>query len=444
VRRLIVYYADGVTVGTLLEGDDLWCLEYDAAWRAAAQAFDLAPGLPRTQSAHVDGGTHRAVQWFFDNLLPEARLREAVSKEAGIRGEDAFALLEYLGAESAGALTLLPPDALLPTEQRLQRLDDASLSARIGALPRETLSTRAPKRMSLAGAQHKALVVLEDGLLYEPMGAAPSTHILKPEHPQVDTYPASVANEFLTMRMAHAAALAPPAVFIHDVPQPVYLVERFDRVVTRRDSAEDGMPRLSVRRRHVVDACQLLGKARSFKHSGASLAALDALVKASTNKLDTRIRLYRWLAFNTLVGNDDCHLKNLSFFIEADGVKLAPPYDLLATGAYHTRALADERGTWPVVPLAIALPGATHFADVTRVAMLAAADALGVPKPTAARELDAMLAKVPAALEAAMAELEARHLRLGEAGRAIAGAEMRLARTIRDIVMRDMRMRLAV
>lgn len=442
MRRLIAY-ADGVPVGTLLEGDDLWCFEYDAAWRTAAQAFDLAPGLPRTQSAHVDGGTHRAVQWFFDNLLPEERLREAVSKEAGIRGEDAFALLEYLGAESAGALTLLPPDALLPAEQRLQRLDDASLSARIGALPRETLGARAPKRMSLAGAQHKALVVLEGGLLYEPMGAAPSTHILKPEHPQVDTYPASVANEFLTMRMAHAAALAPPAVFIRDVPQPVYLVERFDRVVTRRDAAEDGMPRLSVRRRHVVDACQLLGKARSFKHSGASLAALDALVKASTNRLDTRIRLYRWLAFNTLVGNDDCHLKNLSFFMEADGVKLAPPYDLLATGAYHTRALAEERGTWPGVPLAIALPGATHFADVTRGAMLSAADALGVPTRTAARELDAMLEKAPAALETAMAELEARHVRLGEAGRAIAGAEMRLARTIRDIVMRDMHMRLA-
>ena len=60
------------------------------------------------------------------------------------------------------------------------------------------------------------------------------------------------------------------------------------------------MPRLSVRRRNVVDACQLLGKARSFKHSGASLAALDALVKASTNTLDTRVRLYRWLAFKIL------------------------------------------------------------------------------------------------------------------------------------------------
>jgi serine/threonine-protein kinase HipA len=442
VRSLVVD-ADGVTVGALHEGDDLWRFEYDAGWRAAAGAFDLAPGLPRTQPVHVDGGTHRPVQWFFDNLLPEEQLREAVSKEAGIRGEDAFALLEYLGAESAGALTLLPPGAPLPGEQRLQVLDDATLSARIGALPRETLGARAPKRMSLAGAQHKTLVVLESGRLYEPMGATPSTHILKPEHPNADTYPASVANEFLTMRMAHATALAPPAVFIHDVPQPVYLVERFDRVVTRRGAAEDGMPLLSVRRRHVVDACQLLGKARAFKHSGASLAALDALVKASTNKLDTRIRLYRWLAFNVLVGNDDCHLKNLSFFMEADGVKLAPPYDLLATGAYYTRALAEERGTWPVVPLAIALPGATHFADVTRGAMLAAADALGVPKRTAARELDAMLEKAPVALEAAMAELVARHVRLGEAGRGVAGAEMRLARTVRDIVLRDMRGRLA-
>jgi serine/threonine-protein kinase HipA len=442
VRSLVVY-AGGVTVGALHEGDDLWRFEYDEGWRAAADAFDLAPGLPRAQPAHVDGGTHRPVQWFFDNLLPEERLREAVSREAGIRGDDAFALLEYLGAETAGALTLLPPGAPLPGEQGLQVLDDATLSARIAALPSETLGARAPKRMSLAGAQHKALVVLEGGRLYEPVGATPSTHILKPEHPLVGTYPASVANEFLTMRMAHAAALAPPAVFIRDVPQPVYLVERFDRVVTLRGTAGNGTPRLRVRRRHVVDACQLLGKARAFKHSGASLAALDALVKASTNKLDTRIRLYRWLAFNVLAGNDDCHLKNLSFFMEADGVKLAPPYDLLATGAYHTRALAEERGTWPVVPLAIELPGATHFADVTRGAMLAAADALGVPKRTAARELDAMLGKATAALEAAMAELVARHARLGEAGRGIAGAEMRLARTVRDIVLRDMRARLA-
>ncbi|MEI7444449.1 MAG: HipA domain-containing protein [Burkholderiales bacterium] len=442
MRRLVVH-ADGMTVGVLHEGDDIWRFVYDERWRTEPQAFDLAPGLPRTRAEHVDGGTQRPVQWFFDNLLPEERLRDAVSREAGIRGEDAFALLEYLGAESAGALTLLPPDVPLPEGQRLRPLDDAILSARIQALPRETLGARAPKRMSLAGAQHKALVVLDGDRLYEPMGATPSTHILKPAHPQVDLYPASVANEFLTMRMAHAAGLDPPAVHVRDVPQPVYLVERFDRAVTRRGENEDGTPRLDVRRRHVIDACQLLGKPRGFKHSGASLAALSALVEASTNRLDTRIRLYRWLAFNVLVGNDDCHLKNLSFFAQAEGIRLAPPYDLLATSAYATRALAEERGTWPVVPLAIAVPGATHFADVTRGAMLAAADALGVPARTAARELDAMRARVPGALDAAMAELAARHARLGEAGRGVAGAEMRLARTVRDVVLHDMLARLA-
>jgi len=36
-------------------------------------------------------------------------MREAVSKEANIHGDDAFALLEYLGAGSAGSLVLLPP-----------------------------------------------------------------------------------------------------------------------------------------------------------------------------------------------------------------------------------------------------------------------------------------------------------------------------------------------
>lgn len=441
MRRLVVH-ADGMTVGVLHERDDLWRFAYDERWRTAPRAFDLAPGLPRARAEHVDGGTQRPVQWFFDNLLPEERLREAVSREAGIRGEDAFALLEYLGAESAGALTLLPPDSPVPSTQRLRALDDATLSARIESLPRETLGARAPKRMSLAGAQHKALVVLDGDRLYEPMGATPSTHILKPQHPQVDLYPASVANEFLTMRMARAAALDPPAVCIRDVPQPVYVVERFDRVVARRGVDADGAPSLSVRRRHVIDACQLLGKPRGFKHSGASLAALAALVEACTNRLDARIRVYRWLAFNVLVGNDDCHLKNLSFFAEAEGVRLAPPYDLLATGAYATRALAEDRGTWPAVPLAIALPGATHFADVTRGAMLAAADALGVPGRTATRELDAMLARVPAALDAAMTELTARHARLGEAGRGVAGAEMRLARTVRDVVLRDMRARL--
>lgn len=158
MRQLDVFI-DRRLAGALHEGEDIWRFEYDPAWRAATDAYDLGPGLPRTERVHVDGGTHRPVQWYFDNLLPEELLRQAISKEAGIKGDDAFALLEYLGAESAGALTLLPAGTQLPATASFQELTDDQLSRRIAQLPRHTLNARSPKRMSLAGAQHKLLVV---------------------------------------------------------------------------------------------------------------------------------------------------------------------------------------------------------------------------------------------------------------------------------------------
>jgi serine/threonine-protein kinase HipA len=64
-------------VGTLSEGDDLWRCEYDANWASNPDAFDLSPGLLRSQPVHADGGTDRPVQWYFDNLLPEEELPPA-------------------------------------------------------------------------------------------------------------------------------------------------------------------------------------------------------------------------------------------------------------------------------------------------------------------------------------------------------------------------------
>jgi serine/threonine-protein kinase HipA len=84
-------YIDHRLVGALHEGDDLWRFEYDEQWAEALNGFDLAPGLPRARRMHADGGTNGPVQWYFDNLLPDELLRQAISKEVGINGEDAFA-----------------------------------------------------------------------------------------------------------------------------------------------------------------------------------------------------------------------------------------------------------------------------------------------------------------------------------------------------------------
>jgi serine/threonine-protein kinase HipA len=441
MRQLRVWI-DRTPAGTLSEGDDLWVFEYERDWAEARESFDLAPGLPRTQLRHADGGTHRPVQWYFDNLLPEELLRQAISKEANIKGDDAFALLEYLGAESAGSLTLLPPGQELPASGALQELPDEVLSARIEKLPRTTLTADAPKRMSLAGAQHKLLVVMQGDKLFEPVGATPSTHILKPGHPDVNSYPASVANEFITMRLAAACGLPVPSVWLRYVPEPVYIVERFDRRIAIGRKGPDVAER-HVMRRHIIDACQLLNRARLFKHTGASLEALQEVIARTTNKVATRLQLFRWLVFNIAVANDDSHLKNLSFFMNAEGVQLAPHYDLLATSAYYTRAFADHREAWPQVPMAIALPGAQRFGEVTARSVLDAGQALGVPNNVAARIVREVITRLPAALAKEAAALEEFHKGVPEAARRFMAAETRLVRVMQSMVIPDMLKRMA-
>jgi serine/threonine-protein kinase HipA len=46
-------------------------------------------------------------------------------------------------------------------------------------------------------------------------------------------------------------------------------------------------------RKHLIDACQLLNKSRTFKHSGASILALKDVIEATTNKANARLMLFR-------------------------------------------------------------------------------------------------------------------------------------------------------
>lgn len=404
-RRLTIFI-NQVQVATLHEDHDLWTLAYLPSWATREDSFDLCPALPRTQLLNRDGATLRPVQWYFDNLLPEEKLRELIAADAKLRNhDDAFALLEYLGAESAGSLTLFPEGQEPPVHRALKALPYEELSQRIQELPRSTLMKQAPKRMSLAGAQHKMLAVLKGQDIYEPVGSTPSTHILKPDHPSSETYPASAYLEWLTMKLAHAARLDVPTVELLHVPQPVYAIERFDRRFDPAELAPQTAERPpDVQRVHVIDACQLLNKSRVFKY-GKSVQVLREISQACSDKLTTPVLLFRWLVFNLLVANDDCHLKNLSFLVSPGRVDLSPHYDLLATGVYHTRAFADDHGLWPHVPLAIHLSQEVVRLDqVTPEAVLAAGHLLGVPERLAIRTVHDVVTRVLGAFDAFYAE----------------------------------------
>lgn len=417
-------------VGVLAEDSDVWSFAYDPVWAGDPRSFDLSPALPRSRGCIVDGASERPVQWYFDNLLPEEGLRTIYAADARLASEDAFGLLAWFGAESAGSLVLLPPDHDVTATKGRRLLPDNDLSARIRNLPRIPLMRDAPKRMSVAGAQHKLLVVLDGDDLYEPLPGDASSHILKPNYPD-DAWAHSAINEFYTMRLAHELGIVVPPVFRRYVPEPVYIVERFDRI------REGGV----VTRRHAIDTCQLLGRARTFKYAAATVDSLSVIADACRSPAAARLWLYRWLVFNLIVGNGDNHLKNISALVSADGIELAPAYDLLSTAAYTTRALSDQP-RWPNVDLALPLPNAREFSAVTRATTLEAADALGVPATIARRELKRMVDRAATAASALIEKVEDDNARVPEAAKPNLAAEMRLLRTIDKVVVADMLARL--
>jgi serine/threonine-protein kinase HipA len=418
-----------VEVGTLQEVDGLWSFQYTQDWLKGSAGFALSPHLPLSAELLLDGASQRPVQWYFDNLLPEEGQRVLLAGDARLDAADAFGLLAWYGAESAGSVTLLTPDAPPHNDEPLRALSDEALNTRIRQLPKAPLTQAAVKRMSLAGAQHKLAVVLQDGELFEPAGATPSTHILKPDHPDED-YPHSVINEWFVMRLAKRLGLDVPDVHRRYVPSPVYLVDRFDRLAYGQ----------TWQRRHVIDACQLLGLDRSFKYSQGSMENLAALANACRSPAVARSRLFGWLVFNVLVGNSDAHLKNLSFMVSHEGVQLAPFYDLLSIATYESPAF-DKKG-WPEQTL-LAWPilGARHFSSINRKVMLEAGAALNLAKGTADRMLENLRSRVVAEAQGLCDEVEAENAEIVRKRPELAatmGGEIRCVRAIVHTVVKEM------
>lgn len=431
-RQLLVLI-DGQTIGSLSEVSGLWSFRYADAWLDHPQRFALSPHLPLQRDALLDGASTRPVQWYFDNLLPEEGQRVLLAGDARIDAADAFGLLAWYGSESAGSLTLRLPDAQAEIDGGLHPLTDEALSARIHRMPEVPLTHAAVKRMSLAGAQHKLAVVLEADALSEPAGARPSTHILKPDHPDPD-YPHSVANEWFVMRLAQRLGLDVPRVHRRYVPEPVYLIQRFDRMDTAG----------GIRRRHVVDACQLLGLDRGFKYAQGSIESLAALAAACRSPALARTRLFNWLVFNALAGNGDAHLKNLSFLVSHEAVQLAPHYDLLSTACYDSRAY--DRSGWPdVSALAWPVLGARRFAELTPALLIDAAGDMGIAAATARRLLQRQVGNIQPLADALYREVESENVALLAARPGLAATlagEMRCLRAIVHGVIRDMATRL--
>jgi serine/threonine-protein kinase HipA len=207
-----------------------------------------------------------------------------------------------------------------------RKLSANELAAILKELPkRPLLAGEAGVRLSLAGAQDKLAVRLEDGEICLPLGGAPSTHILKPA---VDRFDSVIFNEAFCMRLAAATGQSTAPVETRNAAGIDYLlVERYDRI--HREG--------TVERLHQEDFCQAMGIAPEHKYQkegGPSLKQCFALVRAVTSAPAIDLaRLLDAVIFNYLAGNNDAHGKNFSLLYGRE-IRLAPLYDILCTLYY--------------------------------------------------------------------------------------------------------------
>ena len=358
--------------------DETFSFEYGPHWGDLSRSYSISPhilvaGQPAPSST---------VRRFLENLLPEGRALDIVSTTHQVSKNNIYGLVRELGQETSGALSFLPGDAeSLPRGSTRREISRGELGQRIderAQVPFMVWDGRV--RMSIAGYQDKLAVYFEGDGLYLVEGELASTHILKPE-PSGSRLPGLVANEHFCMSLAARLGLAVARVSILRLPQPVLVIERFDRV---READR-------VRRLHIIDACQALDFPVSYKYErnfgsgrdvrqirdGVSFARLFSLAEYTVQKAVTRLGLLRWALFNYLIGNSGAHGKNVSFFCRGDGLWLAPFYDLVSVAQYdgidHEFAMAygDE----------FLLPAITPFqwADF--------AHSTGTARPLLAREM---------------------------------------------------------
>jgi serine/threonine-protein kinase HipA len=335
----------GEHAATLQAEQGSFSLSYATAWQAQAKAFAFSPHLPLGQTTQG-----AAVKHFFSNLLPEGQPLEALSRAHQVSQYDVFGMMRKVGRDCAGALVITEEDTA-PPEEKIFNASDYEAVSREELQERITQSReqdvplmfwRGKRRMSLPGVQNKiGVYVAQDGGLWLPRDGAPTSHILKignVRHPDI------AANEYACMRLARSIGLPVPQVIYTELPEPVILVQRYDRVWT----PDGGLLRI-----HQIDACQALNVPPEQKYEepdyetappGPSFAQLLALHKLCRVPASAQVLMLQWLMLNFIIGNSDAHAKNFSFLASEKGLQAAPLYDLVSGLRYGYHDMAQSIG----------------------------------------------------------------------------------------------------
>jgi len=361
--RALSVWANGQRVGTWTlpaRGDMRWV--YDPDWMTSDLGRPLSLSLPFTGATGLQGAP---VRHWFENLLPDSeaiRLRLATRFRAD--SLEAFDLLEAIGRDCVGAIQLLGADDAPQNIRRIEGtpLDEGeveSLLTHAAGSGRSLVGQGGDEdslRISLAGAQEKTALLRHDGRWHRPLGATPTTHILKLPLGLVGARQAdfgrSVENEWLCLGLLRAFGLpTATATMLRFGRQKVLAVERFDRQLHSSGQWWLRLPQ--------EDFCQATGTAPLRKYEadgGPGIAEIASILAGSVHAAaDLRTFLKAQLLFWMLAAPDG-HAKNFSLRILPRGrYALTPLYDVMSI--WPIEGPGPNQFSWHQARLAMALHG---------------------------------------------------------------------------------------
>lgn len=304
---------------------------YDKNYLLNKNALPLSASLP----LQSDEFSQKQCIPFFSGLLPEEDSRKKIADYLHISETSTLKLLEALGGECAGLISILPEDETFSLQtsfsldsENYELLDDNRLSDFIEKMNTRPLIKADDKlRLSLAGAQEKLALAKINGEWYLPLNGAPSTHILKPT--RTGLLSSLAQNEYICMKLAKSFGLSVPDVDLLSIAgKEVFVVERYDRINTAD----------SIKRLHQEDFCQALGIVTSSKYQndgGPGIADIfNTISKVCTVPAIESQKFLRYVIFNYMIGNCDSHGKNYSLLYKDSRVELSPLYDAVSTIIY--------------------------------------------------------------------------------------------------------------
>ncbi|MGL5864080.1 MAG: type II toxin-antitoxin system HipA family toxin [Phycicoccus sp.] len=363
-------------------------LRYRAACIAAHGLRSIALSIARPVAPRHRGD---AVTRWVESVLPEGETRTSLEDRFGVRRGDSFGLLTAIGADCAGAVSFLPPDARPVHRLTAARpLDAEGLVQAVASLPLHPLGADGDVRVSLGGLQAKLLLTrLPNGTWARPAHGAPSTHVAKPDPP---AFPGLVVDEAFSLALGAAAGFRVADFELRTDwgERPVLVLTRFDRVV-RGDT---------VTRLHQEDGAAALGlsptgrgKYQSQDPDSPSLRKIAGLLRRHGRRwLTDFAALAHDLTLRVAVGDTDGHARNCGFLHIGGAVEMAPIYDVAPTSVHVT---GRRVGLW--------VAGQSYLAHVTAEHLTTEVQSWGVPLPFArdlvATSLDRLATALPDAAD---------------------------------------------